>query len=145
MGPIKYDKVWCNVIFLNKVTLILLCYVQNRVHAPYLAVIFLQMAQNKKNPIACPWGWDMGCFESDQSLNLAVVILSAKLYFIGQFVFYTSSFNKVERGYTGFTLSVCTSVRLWTESRALSIFNNTCLIHFVFTHLIKQLQKVCCM
>ena len=25
-------------------------------------------------------------------------------------------FNEVEMGYTGFTLSVCPSVRLWTES-----------------------------
>ena len=62
--------------------------------------------------------------------------------------FYTPRFNEVERGYTGFTssicLSVCPSVCLWTESCPLCIFNNTRRIHFIFTHLIKQLQKVCC-
>ena len=47
------------------------------------------------------------------------------------------------KGYTGFTLSVCPSVRLWTESCLLCIFHNTSWIHFIFTHLIKQLQKVC--
>ena len=39
--------------------------------------------------------------------------------------------------------SVHLSVRLWTESCLLCIFNNTCRIHFIFTHLIKQLQNVC--
>ena len=37
----------------------------------------------------------------------------------------------------------CPSVRLWTESCPLCIFNNTHRIHFIFAHLIKQLQKVC--
>ena len=41
--------------------------------------------------------------------------------------------------YNGFTLSV----RLWTESCPLCIFNITRQIHFIFAHLIKQLQKVC--
>ena len=40
-------------------------------------------------------------------------------------------------------LSICPSVRLWTESCPLCIFNNTHRIHFIFAHLIKQLQKVC--
>ena len=39
--------------------------------------------------------------------------------------------------------SVCPSVRLWTESCPLCIFKNTHRIHFIFAHLIKQLQKVC--
>ena len=34
------------------------------------------------------------------------------------------------------------SVRLWTQSCLLCIFNNTRRIHFIFAHLIKQLQKV---
>ena len=38
--------------------------------------------------------------------------------------------------------SVCPSVRLWTESCPLCIFNNNHQIHFVCTHLINQLQKV---
>ena len=59
--------------------------------------------------------------------------------------YYTSCFNKVERGYTGFTLSVCPSVRLWTELCPLCILNNTRQIHFIFEPLIKQLQKVCYM
>ena len=45
--------------------------------------------------------------------------------------------------------SVCppvdTSVHLWTESCPLCIFYNARRIHFIFTHLIKHLQKVCCM
>ena len=51
-------------------------------------------------------------------------------------------FNEVERG--GVLVSPCPSFRLWTESCRLCIFNNTCRIHFIFAHLIKQLQKVCC-
>ena len=55
--------------------------------------------------------------------------------------------TKLKGGYTGFTLSVrlsiCLSVRLWTESCSLCIFNNTHRIHFIFAHIIKQLQKVC--
>ena len=39
--------------------------------------------------------------------------------------------------------SVCPSVCLWTESCQLYIFYNTRWIHFIFTYLIKQLQKVC--
>ena len=39
-------------------------------------------------------------------------------------------------------LSICPSVHLWTESCPLCIFCNTCRIHFLCTHLIKQLQKV---
>ena len=52
---------------------------------------------------------------------------------------YTPCFNEVDRGYTGFTLSVCSSVRLCP----LCIFNNTHRIHFIFAHLIKQSEKVC--
>ena len=51
--------------------------------------------------------------------------------------------TKLKGGYTGITLSVCPSVRLWTELCPLCIFNNTHRIHFIFAHLIKQLQKVC--
>ena len=57
---------------------------------------------------------------------------------------YTPRFNEVDGGYTGITLSVCPSVRLWTESCPLCIFKNTHCIHFIFAHFIKQLQKVCC-
>ena len=58
----------------------------------------------------------------------------------------TPRFNEVERGvywYHLVRLSVCLSVRLWTESYPLCIFNNTHRIHFIFAHLIKQLQNVC--
>ena len=54
-------------------------------------------------------------------------------------------FNEVDRGvywYHLVRLSVRPSVRLWTESCPLCIFNNTHRIHFIFAHLIKQL-KVC--
>ena len=43
----------------------------------------------------------------------------------------------------GILVSPCPSVRLWTESCPLCIVNNTHRIHFIFAHLIKQLQKVC--
>ena len=72
-------------------------------------------------------------------------------------------FNEIERGYTGFTLSVCYllyvwdpfglfdrvcrsvrfSVRLWTKSCLLCILHNTSRIHFIFMHLNNQLQRVC--
>ena len=51
--------------------------------------------------------------------------------------------TKLKGGYTGFTLSVYPSVRLWTESCSLCIFSNTHRILFIFAHLVKQLQKVC--
>ena len=55
--------------------------------------------------------------------------------------------NEVEDGYTGFTLSVfpsvCLFIRLWTECCPLCIFHNTIRIHFIFRHLINQLQRVC--
>ena len=62
---------------------------------------------------------------------------------------YTPRFNEVERRYTGFTSSVRPSVhppsvRLWTESCQLCNSHNTSWLHFMFTHRIKQLQKVCC-
>ena len=57
---------------------------------------------------------------------------------------YTPRSTKL-KGYTGFILSVCPSVHLWTELCPLCIFNNTHRIYFIFTHLIKWLQKVCCM
>ena len=57
--------------------------------------------------------------------------------------FYTPASTKLIGGYTGITLSICPSVHLWTESCPLCIFNNTHRIHFIFAHLIKQLQKVC--
>ena len=44
----------------------------------------------------------------------------------------------------GILVSPCPSVHLWTESCLLCIFNNICRIHFMFAHLINQLQKVCC-
>ena len=44
----------------------------------------------------------------------------------------------------GILVAPCSSVRLWTESCPLCIFNNTGRIHFIFAHLIKQLQKVWC-
>ena len=44
----------------------------------------------------------------------------------------------------GILVSPCPSVRLWTESYSLCIFNNSRRIHFIYAHLIKQLQKVCC-
>ena len=43
--------------------------------------------------------------------------------------------------------SVCPSIRpsvsLWTESCPLCIFHDTSRFHFIFTHLINQLQKLC--
>ena len=62
------------------------------------------------------------------------------------FCFYTPCFNKVERGEYWFHvvhLSVRPSVLLWTESCPLCNLHNTGRIHFIFTHLGKQLQEMC--
>ena len=63
------------------------------------------------------------------------------------YIFIPPASMKLTGGYTGITLSVCPSVRpsvrLWTKSCPLCIFNNTHRIHFIFAHLIKQLKKVC--
>ena len=56
--------------------------------------------------------------------------------------FYTPTRFNNEGGYAGITLSICPSVRLWTESCLLCIFNNSHQIHFIFAHLIKQLKGV---
>ena len=51
--------------------------------------------------------------------------------------YYTPRFKEVERGvywYHLVRLSVCPSVRLWTESCPLCIFINTHRIHFIFAH-----------
>ena len=57
--------------------------------------------------------------------------------------FIIPALNEVEWVYTGFKLFVCPSVRLWTESCPLCIFHSTNRTHFIFTHLINKLQKVC--
>ena len=44
---------------------------------------------------------------------------------------------------SGFTLPVGPFVRLWTESCPLCIIHNISRIHFIFTDVINQLQKVC--
>ena len=49
---------------------------------------------------------------------------------------YTLHFNKVESGYTCFTLSICPFISLGAELCLICIFHNTCYIHFNFTHLI---------
>ena len=77
------------------------------------------------------------------ALNLLNLVLHTRGNALGLHMFlcyHTLCFNEVERGYTGFILSVCPSVPLWTESCPLCIFNNTRGIHFIFAHLIKQLQ-----
>ena len=55
--------------------------------------------------------------------------------------------TKLKGGYTGFTstvrLSIRLSIHLRTESCLLCNFHNIKWIHFMFTYLIKHLQKVC--
>ena len=55
--------------------------------------------------------------------------------------FYTHPLQQCWKG--GILVSPYPSICLWTELCPLCIFNNTCRIHFIFTHLIKQLRKVC--
>ena len=53
-------------------------------------------------------------------------------------------YSMLQQSWKGVILvSPCPSVHLWTESCPLCIFNNTHRIHFIFAHLIKELQKVC--
>ena len=59
------------------------------------------------------------------------------------FFFIIPPLNEVEWVYTGFNLLVSPSVRLWTESCPFCIFHSTNRTHFIFTHLINKLQKVC--
>ena len=68
--------------------------------------------------------------------------LAAISYFITYVIGYASNslYPPLQRSWKGGILvSPCPSVRLWTESCPLCIFNNTHRIHFIFTHLIKQL------
>ena len=80
--------------------------------------------------------WPACLFSGTKHINLRMSVFS----------FYTHRFNKVERGVYWFRLvrlSFRLSVRLWTESCPLYIFNNTCRINVIFVHLIEQLEKVC--
>ena len=79
------------------------------------------------------------CHRIQWSLHTGFTVLSFRSYFHDQLLY--PHFNEVMNGVI--LVSPCPSVRLWTESCPLCIFNNTCWIHFIFTHLIKQLQKVC--
>ena len=63
--------------------------------------------------------------------------------------YYTPHFNEVEGGIQvspclSIHPSICPFVHLWTESCPLCIYKNTCRIHFIFAHLIMQLQCVVC-
>ena len=77
--------------------------------------------------------------------------VSHHVLIIHMYAYYTPRFNEVERGIYWFhlvRLSVCpsvrlSSVRLWTESCPLCIFNHTRRIHFILAHFIKQLQNIC--
>ena len=138
---------------------------------PDKLVIFLQTTHNRHSTLHL-LGWDMGCLWGflpsldvtaiSHALSLESnpdILVTNKKHVMGVWSplcirncchngsgYYTPRFNKVERGvytYWFHRLSVRPSVRLWTESCPLCIFNNTCRIHFILAHLIKQLQKVC--
>ena len=95
----------------------------------------------------------------DVALFATVSVTSVLLHWyftILSFNFYTACSTKLKAGilvspFPSALLSVCPSIRLfvcpsvclWTELCLLCIFYNTCWIHFIFTHLIKQFQKVC--
>ena len=76
---------------------------------------------------------DVSSTESHMEINEGLKVLHRK---------YTIFIPPLQRS---LLVSPCPSVRLWTESCPLYIFNNTYRIHFIFAHLIKQLQKVCSM
>ena len=99
-------------------------------------------------------GWANNCEVGDLRRHRAhydvtvmvLVIVDPRRFILGSgssYLIIPSASTKLKGGYTGFTMSVCPSVRLWTESCPLCIFKNTHRIHFIFAHLIKQLQKVC--
>ena len=72
------------------------------------------------------------------------------LYWICSFMYINSLYASLQWSWKwGLLVSPCPSVHLsvclMTESCPLCIFNNTRLIHFIFTYLIKQPQKVYCM
>ena len=72
------------------------------------------------------------------------------LYSVGNKIITTTTipprFDGVKRGIYWFHVihpSVRLSVRLWTKPCPLCNFHNTSRIHFIFVHVIRQLQKVC--
>ena len=85
------------------------------------------------------------CWLSGGFIFFVFVLFYFHMYSIGLLIYtlvlnhYTPRFNEVERGHTGFTLSVCgqNCVRS-VSSDPFHIW----IIHFIFAHLIKQLQKV---
>ena len=78
-----------------------------------------------------------GAQANDISLRSAFICCC---YSHSAYVIIPPASTKLKGGYTGITLSVCPSV---DRIVSLCIFNNTHWIHFIFAHLIKQLQKVC--
>ena len=70
--------------------------------------------------------------------------LSDGSYFVCVCVFLYPSHNKVLGGYTGFSPSVRPSIRPSRIPCLLCSAYSSGWIHFIFVHLIKQLQSVCC-
>ena len=67
----------------------------------------------------------------------------ARIIMLASYHFRLSTANHYMKLKLGTLVSFCPSLRLWTESCPLCILYNTRRIHFLFTHLIKQLQRVC--
>ena len=88
-----------------------------------------------------PKVWQMYCITAINGIRQQPPLPPTYVFFSWSTVYYTTRFNEVERG--GILVSPCPSLRLWTESSPLFILNNTRRIHSIFTHLIKQHQKVC--
>ena len=95
----------------------------------------------------CHPQWGLICWRFGKVLNALCPRVLQKFSFPHcMCIIITPVSAKLKRGYTGFTsirLSVRLSICLWTESCPLCNFHNTSWIHFIFTHLIKQIQKVC--
>ena len=94
------------------------------------------------------------CNENPYSVKMVFfcIEVAPQVFFFGTFWeedYYTPTSMKLKGG---ILVSSCPSIRpsirpsvhLWTESCLLCIFNNTHQFHFIFTHLIKQLQELCC-
>ena len=106
----------------------------------FLQVVEFILKKNKKKPT---YLFILAIFLPTDGLYHVVVYWrhQQEQYCVGKINSLYPPLQRIWKG--GILVSPCPSVRLWTESYSLCIFNNSRRIHFIYAHLIKQLQKVC--
>ena len=114
------EPVCCQIITWNKTGLLSIRLSGTKVNEFWIGILIFSLKKIPLKILSLKWG------HFDQASICKIIIPPLQRSWKG-----------------GILVSPCPSVRLWTESCPLCIFNNTCRIHFIFAHLIKQLQKVC--